>query len=269
MGRRRLYLLAFDHRASFSRDLLGIPGTPGRTDAERISDLKRLVFEGFLDAVADGVIGSTAGILVDEEFGAEVARSARGLGITLAMPVEKSRNGAELDFAYGDRYGNHLDAFDPAYAKVLVRYDPDGDRELNARQRARLCELSELVGAGGRKLLVDLAAPSQHLDRAVRELQEAGVEPDVWRIDGQASREECERVAEQARGGGRNDVECIVSHRLEHAAPVRGFVGFAVGRSLWLAELRAYLAHEIDRSTAAARISRNYRNTIAAYEAVR
>jgi myo-inositol catabolism protein IolC len=290
-----LYMLAFDHRNSFSRDLLGIQGTPTRFEARRVSDVKNVVYEGFQLALLRGVDRASAGLLVDEQYGTKIARSARGEGVVLAMPVERSGR-AEFEFEFGDDFGRHIDTFDPTYAKVLVRYNPEGDRELNARQGARLRELSDWLHQRDRKLLFELLIPAEpeqlellHGDQlrydqelrpslvveAVRELQEAGVEADIWKIEGLDQREDCARVAQQARSGGRDHVGCIVLgrgaddervlHWLEQAAGVPGFIGFAVGRTLWWNELLAYVGDKIGRAEAATRIATNYRRMIGAY----
>ena len=287
-----LYMLAFDHRSSFSRDLLGIDGTPTPFEARRVADVKAVVYEGFRLALADGVPHESAGLLVDEQYGAKIARRARGEGVVLAMPVERSGR-AEFEFEFGDDYSAHVEAFDPTYAKVLVRYNPEGDAELNRRQAQRLRELSSWLRRRHHKLLFELLVPAEpaQLERvggsgerydlelrpglvvdAVRELQDYGVEPHVWKIEGLDRREDCERVAEQARSAGRDDVECIVLgrgadearvvHWIEQAAPVPAFVGFAVGRTLWWNELVAYVADEITRDEAAARIAANYHRMV-------
>jgi myo-inositol catabolism protein IolC len=291
-----LYMLAFDHRSSFSRDLLGIQGIPTPFEARRVSDIKNIVYEGFQLALIDGLERNSAGLLVDEQYGARIARSARGEGVVLAMPVERSGR-AEFEFEFGEEYSRHIEDFDPTYAKVLVRYNPEGDTELNRRQSDRLRKLSNWLRRRDRKLLFELLVPAEQaqLDRVggsqerydlelrpslvattIRDLQDAGVEPHIWKIEGLDRREDCERVAEQARAGGRDDVACIVLgrgaddarvvHWLEQAASVPGFVGFAVGRTLWWNELVAYVADELDREQAARRIADNYHRMIDAYE---
>jgi myo-inositol catabolism protein IolC len=291
-----LYMLAFDHRSSFSRGLLGIVGTPDAAQAARVADVKSVVYEGFEAAVSNGVRPETAGLLVDEQFGADVARRARRAGLALAMPVEQSGR-AEFDFEFGNDFGTHIEQFDPTFAKVLVRYNPAGDAALNARQRARLRRLSDWLHARDRRLLFELLVPAEpeqladaglsaeRYDRelrprlvveTIRELQADGIEPDIWKIEGLDRREDCEEVAAQARTGGRRHVTCIVLgrgaddervvHWLEQAAPVDGFAGFAVGRTLWWHELVEYVAGTIDRDAAAARIARNYHRMVEAYE---
>jgi myo-inositol catabolism protein IolC len=291
-----VYMLAFDHRSSFSRDLLGITGTLTEGDVRRVEDLKHVIYEGFSAVLADGVDRGSAGLLVDEQFGAGIARDARARGVQLAMPVEMSGR-AEFDFEFGDRFGDHIERFDPTYAKVLVRYNAAGDAGLNRRQAARLRRLSDWLRAHDRRLLFELLVPAarEQLARvghdgarydheirpglvlaAMRELQDAGVEPDIWKIEGLEARADCERVARQARAGGRTG-RCIVlgrgaderkvAHWLRQAAGVEGFIGFAVGRTLWWAELAAYVAGSLPREQASARIAGNYARLVGAWAA--
>jgi myo-inositol catabolism protein IolC len=215
------------------------------------------------------------------------------------MPVEKSGQAA-FDFEFGDGFGDHVERFDPAYAKVLVRYNPEGDEELNALQRARLRRLSDWLRGRDRKLLFELLVPAEpaqlaglggdggRFDRelrpalvveTIRELQDAGVEPALWKIEGLDRRDDCVRVVEQARSGGRDDVACIVLGRgadearveewLRVAASVEGFAGFAVGRTLWWNELVGYTRGDLSRDVAAARIAGNYRRLVDVYAGAR
>jgi myo-inositol catabolism protein IolC len=290
-----LYMLAFDHRGSFQKNLFGVKGVPNAAEAERISDAKRILYEAYELVVADGVDPDAAGLLVDEEFGADIAVKARQAGVALAMPVEKSGQ-AEFDFEFGDDYGSHIERFDPTFAKVLVRYNPEGDDELNRRQAGRLRELSDWLHERGRKFLFELLVPvtpdqlervdgdPERYDREIRpwllvdaihELQEAGVEADIWKIEGLDRRENCERVVEQARANGRDNVSCIVLgrgadearvvHWLEQGAGVPGYIGFAIGRTLWWDELNGYVSRQFEREEAAKRIADNYRRMIEAY----
>jgi myo-inositol catabolism protein IolC len=269
---RPISLLAFDHRGSFQHKLLGIEGTPTAADDARISEAKALIFAGFRRALESGAVGEGAGILVDEQFGAEIAGQARELGVVVAMPVEQSDQ-AEFVFAYGERFGEHVDAFGPTFAKVLVRYNPAGDAALNGRQTARLAQLADWLHANGHRFLFELLVPAEahqlasvggdadRYDRelrpglmiaAIRELQAAGVEPDVWKIEGLDSREDCALISEAARSDGRDGVGCIVLGRagteqrvvewLQNAAGVPGWIGFAVGRTIWWDAVQRWLA---------------------------
>ena len=293
--RDRIYLLAFDHRGSFQKKLLGIPGEPTAEEAARISEAKGVIFDGFRQALADGLPLAGAGILVDEQFGADIARGASALGAQLAMPVEKSGQD-EFDFEYGGDFGEHIAAFDPTYAKVLVRYNPGGDVAMNRRQAERLARLGEWLHSTGRAFLFELLVPAEEEQLAavggdadrydrelrpglmvdtIRELQSSGVEPDIWKIEGLDERGDCVRVAEAARAGGREHVRCVVLGRggdeakvvrwLETGADVPGFVGFAVGRTIWWNPLEKWLAGQPAEEASAA-IASGYRRLVDAYE---
>src|SRR3954451_10387623 len=139
----KLFILAFDHRGSFQKKWFGLEGEPTPEDVEKITDAKHLIFEGLLHAADDeGTDPSVTGALVDEQFGGTVPQEAKERGFKLAMPVEKSGQN-EFDFEYGDQFGDHIEQFDPDFSKVLVRYNPDGDADMNSRQIERLKRLSD------------------------------------------------------------------------------------------------------------------------------
>jgi myo-inositol catabolism protein IolC len=295
---RRLYILAFDHRGSFQKKMFGISGEPSPEEAARIRDAKNLIFEGFRQALAEGAPRDAAGILVDEQFGAAIAEQAKAEGLVFAMPVERSGQD-EFDFEYGDDFGAHIERFDPTFAKVLVRWNPDGDREMNRRQGERLARLSDWLHERGRLLLFELLVPAtpeqlqqvggseERYDRelrpdlmvrAIQEIQAAGVEPDIWKIEGVDSRDDCVRIAAQTRqGNGREGVACVVLGRgaddakvdewLRAGAGVPGYQGFAIGRSIWWDALKGYLEGSLERGAAAKAIAANYRRFIDVYEA--
>src|ERR687893_2300874 len=156
-----LYILAFDHRGSFQKKMFGIEGDPSEEETATISDAKHLIFEGMVKAVDQGAEAGVTGVLVDEQFGAprNIPRDARERGLLLAMPVEKSGQD-EFDFDYGDDFGAHIEEFDPAFSKVLVRYNPEGDQDMNRRQADRLERLSNWLHDNDRKFLFELLGPA-------------------------------------------------------------------------------------------------------------
>ena len=72
-----------------------------------------------------------------------------------ACPAEKSGQ-EEFDFEYGEEFARHIEAFSPTFCKVLVRYNPEGDRALNQRQTARLKRLSDYLHGSGRLFMFEL-----------------------------------------------------------------------------------------------------------------
>ena len=96
-----LYVLPFDHRGSFETGMFGWHGTLTADQTAQIAAAKRVIFDGFTAAVTAGVPKDRAGILVDEQFGAEILRDAHAAGYLTACPAEKSGQ-HEFDFEYGE-----------------------------------------------------------------------------------------------------------------------------------------------------------------------
>ena len=292
----KLYILAFDHRGSFQKKMFGIQGDPTPEQTETIAGAKRLIFEGMELAVERGVDPHATGVLVDEQFGSDIPRRAKEQDLVLAMPVEKSGQD-EFDFQYGADFGAHIAEHDVDFAKVLVRYNPDGDEEMNRRQLDRLKELADWLHANDGKFLFELLVPAEPaqlesvggdtdrydaelrpelMRRAIENAQAYGIEVDVWKIEGVDTREDCEMLAKQARTGeGREGVVCVllgrgasddkVDHWLRQAAPVEGFVGFAIGRSIWWDALKGFLDGDLERGAAAEQVADNYLRFVQVY----
>jgi myo-inositol catabolism protein IolC len=295
----KLYILAFDHRGSFQKKMFGIQGDPTPEETERITDSKHLIYEGMAKATETGSVqGDQVGVLVDEQFGGTVPHDAKEKGLKLAMPVEKSGQN-EFDFEYGDDFGAHIEQFDPDFSKVLVRYNPDGDPDLNQRQVERLKRLADWLHANDRKFLFELLVPAesaqlegvggsedrydaevrpQLMMEAILQLQNGGVEPDIWKIEGIDDRESCNEIAQLVRREGRDRVSCVVLGRgasdekvdqwLRAGAGLDGYIGFAIGRSIFGEDVKAFAADPegFDREAAVASIAGKYRRFMDVYE---
>jgi 5-dehydro-2-deoxygluconokinase len=291
-----LYVLPFDHRATFSKNMFGWKGPLSPEQTAEIAAAKAVIYDGFKAAVAGGVPKDRAGILVDEQFGAAILHDASKQGYVTCCPAEKSGQ-EEFDFEYGPDFGRHIEAFNPTFCKVLVRYNPEGNKEMNRRQAGRLKQLSDYLHQKGRLYMFELLVPAEpaQLQRlgndkkaydlqlrpalmvqAIHELQDAGVEADVWKIEGLERREDCQKVVAAARRGGRDRVGCIILGRgeddqkvrewLTTAAGVPGFIGFAVGRTVFWDPLVQFRANKITREAAVARIAASYRQWVDVFE---
>lgn len=294
-----LYILPFDHRGTFQKQMFGWEGPLNADQTAAIAAAKDVIYDGFKAALAARVPKEAAGILVDEQFGAAILRDCAQHDYCTSCPAEKSAQ-QEFDFEYGEDFAKHIEAFNPTFCKVLVRYNPEGDRPMNQRQAARLRRLSDYLHGSGRKFMFELLVPPEpgqleDLDgdrraydlearprlmvRAIEELQDAGVEPDVWKIEGLDRREDCIRVVEAARRNGRDKVACIVLGRgesdqkvrewLATAATVPGFIGFAVGRTSFWDPLMSWKAKETSRDLAVNEIARRFREWVDIFEQAR
>src|SRR5215467_14695219 len=294
---RPLYILPFDHRGSFEVKMFGWHEPVTAAQTEEIAAAKQVIYNGFKAAINAGVPRDKAGILVDEQFGTAILRDASTNGFTTACPAEKSGQ-EEFEFQYGEDFASHIEAFNPTFCKVLVRYNTEGDQALNQRQAARLHRLSDyLKGKGRSRMMFELLVPPEkgQLDRlkgdkkaydrelrpklmaqAIEQLQDAGVEPDLWKIEGLDSREDCEKIVAAARRGGRTKVSCIilgrgaddnkVSEWLEIASSVPGFIGFAVGRTTFWGPVVDWRAGKLTREAAVAEVARRYQEFVGIFE---
>ncbi|MDB6172145.1 MAG: hypothetical protein JWL59_1456 [Chthoniobacteraceae bacterium] len=292
-----MYILPFDHRGSFETKLFGWHGALTPAQTAEIAAAKQIIYDGFKAAVAAGVPKEKAGILVDEQFGTAILHDASANGFTTACPVEKSGQD-EFDFEYGKDFARHIEDFGPTFCKVLVRYNPEGDAMLNERQAMRLKRLSDYLHSKSKsrfmfELLVppekaqsdglkgdteayDLKVRPRLMVQAIEQLQDSGVEPDVWKIEGLDHREDCEKIVSAAHRDGRDQVGCIILGRgeddnrvhewLTTAAGVKGFIGFAVGRTVFWTPLVNLRANRIPRESAVAEISGRYREFAAIFE---
>ncbi len=291
-----LYILPFDHRATFIKNMFGWREPLSPDQIADIAVAKRVIFDGFRSAAADGIPKDRVGILVDEEFGAAILHDALQEGFITCCPAEKSGQ-EEFDFEYGSDFPSHIEKFNPTFCKVLVRYNPESDKELNRRQSIRLKELSDYLHSNNRLFMFELLVPptADQLTRlnedkkaydlqlrpalmiqAIHDLQDSGVEADVWKIEGIDRKEDCEKLVAIARRGGRDHVGCIVLGRgeddrkvqewLTTAASVPGFIGFAVGRTTFWDPLIDYRAKKITREEAVAKIAAHYREWVNLFE---
>jgi len=295
-----LYILPFDHRGSFETKMFGWHEPLTSQQTAEIAAAKRVIFDGFQKAIADGVDKAKAAILVDEQFGAAILRDAAALGYHFAMAAEKSGQ-EEFDFQYGEDFAEHIEAFQPTFSKVLVRYNPEGYPPLNREQASRLHRLSEYLQTAGRALFMfELLVPAERqqleklngdkkaydtqlrpqlMVRAIEELQDAGVEPDVWKIEGLDSKDDCKTIVKAARREGRDNVSCIILGRgeddqkvrewLSTAATVPGFIGFAVGRTDFWDPLVNFRSGKITRDEAVAEMAKRYREFVDVFEGAR
>jgi 5-dehydro-2-deoxygluconokinase len=297
-SQEELFILAFDHRGTFTSGLLGIKGRAAtREEKEAASGYKEMIYEGFKRAVEHGVPRANAGVLVDEQFGSKVLREAKKEGYTFAMPVEKSGQD-EFDLEYSADFKKHIEDYDPTFVKVLVRYNPDGDKEMNGRQLKRLKTLNDYLKSTNRPFLFELLVPATkaQLDalpdkkqydtgvrpklmaRAMAQIQDAEIDPTVWKLEGVDSTEDAKRLAAQARRGGRKasvvtlgrgESKEMVQKWVEIGAQTKGVNGFAVGRTIWWEPLSGHKAGKTSKEQAIQAIAENYQGLVKVWNSKR
>ena len=292
-----LYILAFDHRGTLTKGLLGVDGRePSVEEEKKVQEMKSIIFEGFKTALDKGESKENCAILVDEKFGLAVQKEAKDLGVKFAAPVEKS--GQKIfDFEYGENFGEKIHEIGADFIKILVRWNPDDDRESREVQGERIKKLSEWIEENEKKFLLEFLIPpteeqlqkvegnQQRYDSEVRpglavkvveEMRERGADPDIWKIEGLEKKEDCEKVSFAIRDKDREGVIAVVLGRgadnekvnewLSAGSSVEGYKGFAIGRSIFWESLKNWVSEDISREEAVDKISESYRNFISVYK---
>jgi myo-inositol catabolism protein IolC len=292
-----LYILAFDHRGTITKGLLGVEGRePTAEESDKVTELKNIIFDGFLKAKESGITGGDPAILVDETFGLDVQQKAKEMGIKFAAPVEKSGQKV-FDFEYGDQFGEKINEIGADFVKILVRWNPDDDEETRATQGSRIKELSDWLTENDKKFLLEFLVPateeqlaSVENDQArydseirpmlavkvVEEMRERGADPDIWKIEGLDTAEDCEKVAAAIKAGDRENVIAVVLGRgatdekvnewLRAGSSVEGYKGFAIGRSIFWNALQSFHQGEKSREEAVSEISESYLGFLSVYQ---
>ena len=292
-----LYILAFDHRGTLTKGLLGVEGRqPTVDEASRVSSMKDIIFDGFIEAKNSGISGGDPAILVDETFGLQVQQKAKEMGIKYAAPVEKSGQKV-FDFEYGDAFGEKIFEVDADFIKILVRWNPNDDIETREVQGKRIKILSDWIEENERKFLLEFLVPAtdeqlESVDgdqsrydseirpklavQVVEEMREKGADPDIWKIEGLDTKEDCEKVAASIKDGGREDVIAVVLGRgandekvnqwLRAGSSVDGYKGFAIGRSIFWNSLKGWHEDQKSREEAVSEIAESYLSFISVYQ---
>ena len=292
-----LYILAFDHRGTLTKGLLGVEGRPPNKDeSEKVSEMKDIIFEGFLSAKEQGIEGGDPAILVDEQFGLHIQEKAKEQGVKFAAPVEKSGQKV-FDFEYGENFGEKINEVGADFIKVLVRWNPDDEKDIRETQGKRIKKLSDWVEDSDKKFLLEFLVPATDVQlssvdgnqgrydtelrpklavKVIEEMREKGADPDIWKIEGLDTPEKCFNVSKVIKSGDREGVIAVVLGRgadnekvnewLRAGSSIEGYKGFAIGRSIFWDSLKGWYEGNIERGEAVSEIASSYLKFISVYQ---
>lgn len=293
-----LYVLPFDHRATFARKMFNLASESELNEEQKhlIREFKMLIYKGFKDAVEKLIPQDFAAILCDEEYGSAVLADAQLNGYIIMLTVEKSGTD-EFQFQY-ENFAEHIENYHPTFAKVLVRYNPEDSDSLKERQKKNLKKISDFCHEKNYKFLLELLViPSEkqlekvqkskaRYDREIRplltaevikDLQDSGIEPDVWKLEGFEKVETYEKIVRAIKADGRENVNLVVLGRgadektvdewietglkeewLEVGPKLEGVIGFAVGRTVFWDALEKFYKGEIGKAEVIQTVSKNF-----------
>jgi myo-inositol catabolism protein IolC len=273
-----MYLLPLDHRMPWH--------------VAAIMAAKTAVYEGFRHAVAEARLPpGEAGVIADERSGAAILRDAAMRGLVTVCAVGAGDSGPES-------VACHATTCEAEYWKAVVSYNPDEDLALNRRQACRVKWLSHYLRHRVRpRLMCDLVVPPTQRQvlcgiraygrrvlaglttRAIAQLLEAGVEPDVWVIEGFEREDEYRHVVAAAAARDDPSARCVVRaaghgdaktrELMTAGLPVPGIAGVVLARaSLWEPAV-AWMSGRSSRANAVATVQAQARDWIGTLEASR
>ncbi len=276
-----LFILAFDHRGSFRK--ISQIDTIDDEAVEKMKNFKNIIFKGFQKAVENGLPQECSAILVDELYGSGVATEAKDKGYMIAMPVEKSGQDV-FDFDFGDKFKEHIERYDVDFVKVLIRYNPKNVED-NKVQNSRLKVLSDYCSENNRKFLLELLITDKSADtdkenfdrnirpeliqQSIKEIQMAGVEPDLWKLEGFYRKEDYVNVMSVIRNSdsrkkvsfvtlGRGESDDVVKEWIRNSKGIEGVIGFAVGRTIFASAIESLALGKIGENEAVDIIASKY-----------
>jgi len=260
---KNLYILPFDHRASFAK-LLGFTN-PNFSPEEKqaITLAKEIIYSAFKKAVEREVPKGNAAILIDEEYGDKIIQDAKNNNYDVILTTEKSGQD-EFAFEYADAFAQHIEKYKPNFVKALIRYKSGVDC-------SGLKTLSDYCHKIGYKFMLEVLTENKtekEAITAIMDLQNAGIEPDIWKLEGMETEEEYGNIVDRAQNGGRQNVKMVILGRgakqetvekwIKIGARVKGIIGFAVGRTIFQEPLSEYKNGKIDKEKTIELICNNF-----------
>ncbi|MBB5533501.1 bifunctional 5-dehydro-2-deoxygluconokinase/5-dehydro-2-deoxyphosphogluconate aldolase [Rhizobium giardinii] len=250
----QLMALAIDHRSQLEDLAGGNPELLARIPAFKVLAVKAA------ERIANGRPGF--GMLIDDKYGREALfAAARNKDFWIAKPIELPGS-RPLQFEFSQDLGSRLIDWPVDHCiKVLSFYHPDDPAEMKAAQIAKLRSAFEAARKVGREILIEIIAGKhgalndQTIPRALDELYDAGLKPDWWKLEPQASRTAwaaIDAVIEQrdplCRGVVLLGLEApydVLKEGFAAARTSKTVRGFAVGRTIFADASKAWLAGEM------------------------
>lgn len=286
---KQLYILPFDHRATFASGLFGFKEPLTKQQHNKVKEAKQMIWQAFKIVWNRSKSKQALGILVDEEFGAAIQRAAQKIGVARILTVEKSGQNI-FDFEYGAKFGQHILKFKPTYAKVLVRYNPVNKKD-NLIQLKRLKKMSDFCHKNKIGFLFELLVPATEVQlkkygknydlkarpflsvQAIKEISKFGVKPDIWKLEAMPA-DYWPKIIKQAGNAqivilGRAGSKALVSQWLKTAAKFKEIIGFAVGRTIFFSPLEKWRDRKISKEKAIEMIAGNFEYFINLWEMVK
>jgi 5-dehydro-2-deoxygluconokinase len=278
----RVYMLAADHRWQWEEfcDTRSIP-------RERIRDVKRVAYDGFLRARERSAAAHEFGaLLIDEQYSSAAIADALKAQLTVGTPAEKA---GAIPLAWAaDPFSAALTG---AFVKVLARYRRDDSPEALAGQWAKLESLQAWCRGAGKPLVLEVLVARKHepedefessgrpamLAEFIAEAYRRGLTPEFWKIEGTLAPEGA-RTIDAAIAAHPSCRQIILGKAADLSTIDRWFgacaasataSGFAIGRSVFWEPSAAFLEERMSATDAASAIASTYLALVEAWNVSR
>jgi 5-dehydro-2-deoxygluconokinase len=265
-----LCVLAIDHRWQLEEvaDELGV-------ERGRLRKLKVLLARAFV-RVAEG--DPSAGVLLDDVYGREALEELTGSGAWICRAAEIARS-RPVEFVGGPNPSATIRTWPEEHVvKCNLYMHPSDDASMKGLQEGRVLQLYDACVKNDRRLLLEVQAPSgtsydqNGMVRLLDRFYEIGVRPDWWKLPPNKEPEVWERIGDVVR---EFDPQCAgvlvlgqalgeedLAELIDAAASEPRCNGFAIGRSIYGAQARRWLAGEIEDSELVSSVAEGYERMI-------
>lgn len=264
---QNLCIFAFDHRKQLHDIALEEGDLEEGKVVERISYLKRLFVQALESQMkADAKLGKTVinttpiqhGVLIDDTYGQDALNDVTGRHLWIGRPVEVPGS-RPLELEGGCSIGSRLKSWPKEHiVKCLVFYHDQDEQHLREAQERQIIELYHACCVSGHEFLLELIPPKEQVfddsiyTNSVARFYDLGVKPDWWKLppqsveNWQALTQILETRDPHCRGVVMLGLDAPMAELKQGFANSAGFSivkGFAVGRSIFGAPSREWLAN--------------------------
>ncbi len=261
----KLYILAFDHRSSFSNLF---------KNKNEIEKAKQIIFSAFLKVFNEYKHKENLAILIDEEYGEKVIKKAKQNNIKIYLPIEKSGKNI-LELEYKDL--NEIKKINPDYIKILIRYNPL-NIEINKKQISVLKKINDFCLKNNFKILLELLVPPEKEDllltknydedlrfqktkQAIIEIKDH-IKVDLWKLEG-FKKNEWKEITKLINSKivflGRGAEKEKVKEWLIESKNIKNIIGFAIGRTIFLEPIKEYSKKLLNKEKTIQKIAENFK----------
>ena len=271
----KLMALAIDHRSQLEDMAAG-----DAAKLERLSAFKVLAVKAAAQ-VAGGRDGF--GMLLDDKYGRDALYAAGAIGnFWVAKPIELPGS-RPLKFEFTQDLGSRLIDWPVDHCiKVLCFFHPEDSQDLRNEQIGKLRSAFDAARKVGRELLVEIIAGKHGelrddtVARALTEIYDAGIKPDWWKLEPQASVGAWAAIDKVI---AERDPYCRGVILLGLDAPVaeleagfgaaktaRSVKGFAVGRTIFGDVARGWLDDKLNDEEAVTEMANRFKALVEIWE---